>query len=246
MASPPHVPGIRRRAVLLAPAVLSLGLVHVSPPTVATRQGFPGPTLLIRGETTLSGAPMAWRVVRDVAETPPDAAFERRALGFAVASSPFGSLLLTDEATGSAVRLAPGEAAFVRDGTSQRRESLETGAQSYLRIGLVTEAAAGDAGGDRLHFAGPAFIVPDGPVDLVLFRVNPEPGSAFLLSPSFGDTLVLVEQGEVELEVGEAAPRDRLLTVVGSDTSYAIRSVSDAAMVYGAREATSVLIATIE
>jgi hypothetical protein len=189
---------------------------------------------------------MAWRVVRDVAEPSSDAAFERRALGFAVATNPFSSLLLTDEATGSASRLAPGEAGFVRDGTFQRRESLGRGADSYLRIGLVAETAAANAGGDRLIFAGSAFTPPTGPATLVLFRVALGPGGAFPLPPSLGDRLVLVEQGEVELEVGEAAPRDRLLTVVGSDTSYAVRSVGADGMLYGRREATSVLVASIQ
>ncbi len=189
---------------------------------------------------------MAWRVVRDVADPPPDAAFERRALGFAVATNPFASLLLTDEATGSASRLAPGEAAFVRDGTFQRRESLGRGADSYLRIGLVAETAADDAGGDRLIFAGSAFIPPAGRAMLVLFRVALEPGGAFPLPLSLGHRLVLVEQGEVELDTGEVAPRDRLLTVAGSDTSYAVRSVGGDGMLYGRREATSVLVAIIE
>ena len=245
MAIAPSRSRIGRRRLLAAPAALSLGLVPRSPRRMAARQQPPDPRLLVRGETRLSAAPVAWRVVSDVAETLPDAAFERRALGFAVATTPFASLLLTDEATGSAARLAPGEAAFVRDGTFQRRESLGTGAQSYLRIGLAAAASASDAGGDRLLFAGSAFTVSPGPVALVLFRVSLEPGDAFGVPPGAGETLVVVEQGEAELEVGEAAPRDRLQTVVGSDTSYAIRSVAGAAMLYGAREATSVLIATI-
>lgn len=239
-------PRIDRRSLLGAAAALNLGLHHPAPRAVLARQPAPGPTLLVRGETRLSGVPIAWRVVRDVAETPPDAAFEQRALGFAVATTPFASLLLTDEATGSAARLAPGEAAFVRDGTFQRRESLGTGAQSYLRIGLVAAASARDAGGDRLLFAGPTFDIAAGPVLLTLFRVTLEPGDAFTLPPAAGESLVLVEQGEAELEAGDSSPRDRLQTVVGSDTSYAIRFVAGAAMLYGAREAASVLIATIE
>lgn len=239
-------PRIGRRVLLGAPAALSLGILHPSPRTALARQEPPSPTLLVRGETRLSGAPMAWRVVRDVAESPPDAESERRALGFAVASGPFGALVLTDEATGSAVRLDPGQAAFVRDGTYQRRESLGPGSQSYLRIGLVTASASTDAGGDRLLFAGPAFNVPGGPVTLVLFRVNLDPGDAFSLRPGVGEILVLVEQGEVELEGQESATRERLITTVGSDTANAIRSVSGAGMLYGSREATSVLFAAIE
>jgi hypothetical protein len=194
--------GIGRRALLAASAALSIGLVQRSTRTAVAWRGPPSPTLLVRGETTLTGEAMAWRVVRDVAETHAEAGFERRALGFAVATSNFTPLLLTDQATGSASRLAWGEAAFVRDGTFQRRESLGNGADAYLRIGLFAAASSTDSGGDRLLFAGPAFETPAGPVLLVLFRVDLEPGAAFPLPPSAGETLVLVEQGEAELEVG--------------------------------------------
>jgi hypothetical protein len=236
---------IGRRALLVTSAALSLGLVQRAPLSTAARQAPPSPTLLVRGQATLAGGAMAWRVVRDVTETPAEADFERRALGFAVATSNFTPLLLTDQATGSASRLAWGEAAFVRDGTLQRRESLGNGADTYLRIGLVAPSAANDAGGDHLIFAGPAFETLAGPVSLMLFRVNLEPGAAFPLLPVAGETLVLVEQGEAELEVGEAAARDQLLTVVGSTTSHAARSVGSAATLFGVRDGTSVLVAII-
>jgi hypothetical protein len=237
---------IGRRSLLGATA-LGLGLSRVHAPSASGAQGSVRPMLLVRGETTLSGSPRAWRVVSDLAEVGDAASFERRSRGFAVATNPFNALLLTDEATGSAYRLVPGEAAFVRDGTMQRCESLGDTAESYLRIALVTAAAA-DAGGDRLRFAGPAFSTAAGLVTLALFRVALDPGDAFGLPPGAGDseTLVLVEQGNVELEVGEGDPRDRLQTVVGSDTAYAIRSVAGPATLYGQREGTRVLMAVIE
>ena len=75
------------------------------------------PTLLDRSQVeSPAGEPMAWRVVRDVAEVGAAAAFEQRALGFAVASAPFSTLLLTNEATGSTRRLTSGQAAFVFEG----------------------------------------------------------------------------------------------------------------------------------
>jgi hypothetical protein len=191
---------------------------------------------------------MAWRVVSDVAEVGLAAAFERRALGFAVATNPFTALLLTDEATGSAFRLAPGAAAFVRDGTMQRRESLANSPESYLRIGLVEPAAATDAGGDRLRLAGPAFPTPSGPTTLSLLRIALGPGESFALSPAAGatETLLLVEQGEIELEPGASSPRARLQTVVGSDTAYAIRSVAGTATLHGQVEGTRVLVGKID
>jgi hypothetical protein len=226
--------------------LLALGLDPAGVRHVSARQTAAETTLLVRGEAELvPGSRVAWRVVQDVAEVGPMASFEERALGFAVASSPFSNLLFTDEETGSSYRLAPGEAAFVTEGTSQRRESLEEQGVSYLRIGLVEATHGNDAGGDRLRFGGPAFLAPSGPVTLALHRVEPEEGEKVGLPAGAGETLLLVEQGEVELEVGEAAERERLLTVVGSDTAYAIRSVASAATLFGGPPGTRVLIATI-
>jgi hypothetical protein len=237
---------VGRRAVLTAIPAFALALDRPAGFAASARQPASSPTLLVRGEASLApGSPIAWRIVRDVAEPMPEAPFERRALGFAVATSPFTALLVTDQATGSAYRLTPGEASFVRDGTWQRREVLHERPDAYLRIGLVPASEAEDAGGDRLLFAGPAFDAPAGTVTLALSRAELAAGDAIGLPPGAGETLVLVEQGEVELEVGEAAPRDRLQTVVASDTSYAVRSVGPAAMLYGTREVTRVLLATI-
>lgn len=236
-----------RRRAAGALAALVVGPTF-APEQPLARQARASETLLVRGEAELAeGAPLAWRVVRDVAEVGPAARFEERALGFAVAAGPFTSLLLTDEATGSAFRLAPGEAAFVREGTRQRRESLGEMPDSYLRIGLVAEAAANDAGGDRLLFPGPAFPAPAGPVTLSLHRLALAAGQSIGIPPGAGesDTLLLVEQGGLELEVGEGAARDLMRTVVGSDTAYAIRSVPAVATLYATRDATSVLIAGI-
>jgi hypothetical protein len=201
--------------------------------------------LLVRGVAELPGTEMAWRVVRDGAEAGDEAQFERRALGFAVNSGIFSDLLLSDQTTGSAYRLTPGEAAFVREGTMQRRESLGVGPDSYLRIGLVAVERVNDAGGDRLEFAGPGFSVPEGVVTLSLERIALDAGETAYVTPGLGQALVLVEQGEIEIEQGEAAPRERLQTVVGSDTNYAIRSLMGGTTLFAMRDATSVLVATI-
>lgn len=232
----------RRWAVVLAgAAATSLAW----PSGLPARQVQGRSDLLVRGEAELAGGEMAWRVVRDVAETRGEAAFERRALGFTVVSNPFISLLITDEATGSSYRLAPGEAAFVAEGAMQRRESLATSAESYRRIGLVAASAVDDAGGDRMIFAGPAFAASTGPVTLTLQRFALDAGETAAVEPGLGEVLLLVEQGEIEIDVGEGAPRERLQTVVGSDTSYAIRSLMGGPTVFCLRDATSVLVASI-
>lgn len=198
----------------------------------------------MRGQATLpTGQPVAWRVVSDVAEVVPGAAFERRALGFAVNTSPFGALLVTDEATGAAFRLVPGEAAFTPDGVMQRRESLGRGPESYLRIGLVPAAQAGDAGGDRLRFAGPAFVAPSGMVTIELLRAALGDGDSVPVPALSGDALAIVEQGEAILAT--AAGSESLATTAGSDTAYAIRSVAGAARLVGQRIGTSILAAVV-
>jgi len=65
------------------------------------------------------------------------------------------------------------------------------------------------------------------------------------VNPGLGQALVLVEQGELDAEQGEAAPLERLRTTVGSDTSYAIRSLPGGTTLFGRRDATLVLVATI-
>lgn len=214
-------------------------------PRFARAQDLVEPRLLVRGHVELGGDEMAWRVVRDVAEVGDAAGFERRALGFAVNSTLFNDLLLTDQPTGSAYRLGPGEAAFVREGTMQRRESLGDGPDSYLRIGLAPVAKVNDAGGDRLAFAGPGFATPPGQTTLTLQRIAFDAGDTAYVTPGSGQALVLVEHGELEIEQGEAAPRERMQTVVGSDTSYAIRSLMGGTTLFAMVDATSVLVASI-
>jgi len=233
------LPAVGRRALLLASAGLALGTARPD----AGRGQAGSAELLVWGEAPLAadGGPMAWRLVQDIAEAAPAAQFERRALGFAVATEPFSPLLLTDEATGSACRLLPGEAAFVREGTMQRRESLGSGPVGYLRIGLVAAGAAADAGGDRLRFAGPAFTTPAGARTIALLRIPLAARTRFVLPAGAGAALLVVEQGEVVLE--SAAGRESLATIVGSDTAYAVRSVVGSATISGQRAATSLLAA---
>lgn len=203
-------------------------------------------TLLVRGETELPGSQMAWRVVQDVAEVGLEAGFQRRALGFTVNSSIFTDLLLTDAATGSAYRLAPGEAAFVDESIMQLRESLGSDAEQYLRIALVQEANAGDAGGDRMVFAGPVFAAPAGQVTLSLERFDLDAGDRAYAVPGPGQALILVLQGEVESEEGEGGPQSQLTTVVGSGTSYAALSTPWGTSLTATRDATFVLVASIQ
>jgi hypothetical protein len=228
-------------------ALSAAAVVHRwSVPTGLARQALIEGTLLVRGDADLSGRDMAWRVVQDVAETGAEAGFQRRALGFAVNSSVFTDLLLTDEATGSAYRLAPDEAAFVADTTMQRRESLGATPEAYLRIGLVPAEFVDDDGGDRMVYTGPAFAAPAEPVTLTLERLDLHEGDRAYAGTGLGQALILVLQGEIEIEEGEAGPRTRLQTVVGSGTSYAAHATPWGTSITAMRDATYVLVASMQ
>lgn len=236
--------GVNRRQVVAALAIT--GLAHRLGMTRGDAQVPPvQSTLLVRGEADLEGGEMAWRVVQDVAETADDAIYQRRALGFSVNSGIFTDLLVTDEATGSAYRLAPGEAAFVGEGTMQRRESLGRDAEAYLRIALVRAELVGDAGGDLMVFAGPGFPTPAGPATLILERLDLQAGDRAYAGTGVGETLILVLQGAIEIEEGAAGLITELQTVVGSGTSYAAHSTPLAASITALRDGTSVLLASM-
>ncbi|MFT4039215.1 MAG: hypothetical protein QM692_13595 [Thermomicrobiales bacterium] len=236
------ISGISRRGVTLALTMAALAPRRASATSVARQAGATG-KLLVRGTADLPGGVMAWRVVQDMADTM-GVLSEQRALGFAVNSSPFTDLLFTDDLTGSAALLAPGEASFVREGVMQRRESLGDGPEAYLRIGLVDAGAATYTGGDRLIFAGPPFTVEPGVRTLALRRWSLALDDVIEPGVGVGEALVLVEQGEIDLSAG-IDPVERLRATVGSDTVYAVRSAPPPLHLVAQRDATSVLIATI-
>jgi hypothetical protein len=233
----------RRLATVVTAATVGLcGSVAIG----KAQEESPKNALLVRGDANLDGGEMAWRVVQDVAERSDGASFQRRALGFTVNSGIFTDLLLTDEATGSAYRLAPDEAAFVGEGTMQRRESLGNAAEQYLRIALVKAELATDAGGDRMVYAGRAFDAPAGPITLTLERLDLQAGDRTHAGTGMGHTLILVLQGEIEIEEGEAGPRTHLQTVVGSGISYAAHSTPWGTSITSLRNGTSVLLSSMQ
>ena len=237
--------GVSRRRVAVALSLAAAVHRWGAPPGGARQERIEG-TLLVRGETDVPTGEMAWRVVQDVAEVGTDAIFQRRALGFTVNSGIFTDLLLTDEATGSAYRLVPGEAAFVGEGTMQRRESLGNDPAEYLRIGLVRADLVADAGGDRMVFSGPAFAASAETVTLTLERLELQEGDPAHAGTGMGQTLILVLQGEIEIEEGEAGPRTRLQTVVGSGISYAAHSTPWGTSITSMRDGTYVLVASMQ
>lgn len=233
-----------RRTLLFSTGISCLIALLLPRRVHGWQRGFSG-TLLVRGEADLTRSEMAWRVVEDVAEAAGDASFQQRALGFAVNNGIFTDLLVTDEVTGSVYRLTPGDAGFVAEGTMQRRESLGDSPEQYLRIALVQASLAEDAGGDRMVFSGPAFTVPTAQVTLTLDRFDLDAGDRAYAAPGTGQALILVLQGEVEIEEGEGGPRSQLQTVVGSGISYAAYSTPWETSITATRDATYVLVASM-
>ncbi|MGH2557698.1 MAG: carboxypeptidase-like regulatory domain-containing protein, partial [Thermomicrobiales bacterium] len=145
-------------ALILAPmASMPLGAVSVSAQSeTPDRQAESDVALLAEGEIPASiGNSVAWRVVQDVAEPQGQAQDETRSLGFGV---PFAEPILTTVSeTGRALEFGPGEAFYVADDSTTKRESLGDGAVPYYRIALVPAAEASDPGGDTLVVAGEPF-----------------------------------------------------------------------------------------
>jgi hypothetical protein len=174
--------------------------------------------VIAQGVGSIPADEAAWRLVQDTAEPVGDAAFEERALGFAVATD--DALLLTDESDGARTRLAHGEAAFVDEGVTQRREGLGDGSSPYWRIALVPSADAEDAGGDTLVYAGDPFTAPAGDRDVDLVAAQLGTNQSTMVKSDY-PVLVAVAAGQataapvaggepVELGKGEAA------TIAGS------------------------------
>ena len=80
---------------------------------------------------------------------------------------------------------------------------------------------------------------------LMLERLELQAGDHAYARPRLAQALVLVLQGEVEIEEGEAGPRTRLTTVVGSGVSYAAQSTPWGTKITALRDATHVLVASM-
>ncbi len=199
------------------------------------------PAVLAQGTDLMPAQAVAWRIVADVAEVPGEAAFEERALGFAFQST--DPLRLTDQTTGVERVIDNTEAAFVADGATEKRESLGGRTASYLRIAVVPSEKRDDPGGDRLIFAGDAFLGPEGERSLTLYQTELQVGDPMVVVGSGAPVLVLVLQGSVT--VATDGGLTDLTTVVGSGTYYAAGSFDGSMRLVANRDATFVAFATI-
>jgi hypothetical protein len=191
--------------------------------------------VLAQGVATPPPGQVAWRVVEDTAEAGGRAGFELRAVGFAIATE--GAMRLTDQASGREVQLEPGEASFVPDASTERRESLSGQDVGYLRIALVQADKVTDPGGDTLRFSGEPFLSPSVERGLTLAYGRPRGDEEQFLPNSAGRMLVLVLDGAVELSVDSGLPSvleagDAIdvvgtgsIRAAGSDAFYAVASI---------------------
>jgi len=213
-----HFASRRSAAIGLTFALLFLALPLAR--IGAFAQGFGQPSVagdnaevIAQGVASLPYEKAAWRLVEDTAEPLGEATFEDRALGFAIAIE--GGLLLTDNPSAARTVLSPGEAAFVVEGASQARESLEESATSYLRIGLVDESEADNGNGDDVLFAGNGFAAPEGDREIELVGVKLERDDSTTVESDF-EALVIVLDGKVTVGEGEVLEAGETTVVDGT------------------------------
>jgi hypothetical protein len=168
--------------------------------------------VIAQGVAAFAGGDMAWRLVEDTAEPVGEAAFEERALGFAVATE--NSLLLTDDPSGARTVLAPGEASFMLEGAAQARESLGDASTPYLRIGLVAASEANNGNGDEVLFAGNGFTAPEGDHEVELIGVKLEHDESTSVESEY-EAFVLVTEGQVTVSDGEVIEQGQATAVAG-------------------------------
>jgi hypothetical protein len=158
-------------------------------------------SIVAQGVAEMPIDPIAWRVVLDIAEPLDTAQPVERALGFVVAD-PDG-VDVVDVSAETQERLAPGEASFVPEGAVQTRASLTDEGTQYLRVGLVGEEEAQDAGSDELIFGGEPFAAPTGRRDIDLVRDVIDDGVTSQVTGGEFPVLVIATGGEITVTVGD-------------------------------------------
>ena len=153
---PEPAPAVETPVSRPTPAAVSEGSV-TGPDVVPTPIASPvadQSSVIAQGTVELALEEVVWQVNRYEADTPTEAPFAERALGFVLALD--GELALVDQASGEATLLDPGDAAFVRPGAMQQWTSQSEAPVHYLAIALVAAATAHDApNGEVLHVSAP-------------------------------------------------------------------------------------------
>lgn len=221
-----HSTGRPTALSLLFAIGLAIGLLMPAPPMRAAppRQNDAPEAgvaqVIAQGVVAMPAADLLWRTVRAQAQPAAEATFAERPLGFVLATA--GPVLLVDQESGEQVRLAPGEAALVRAGTIQQRQSLADTPVSYLSLELVPADAPPAADGTVLQ-PGQPFAAPPGLRDLDLLSGQLSGDEVVALPDTGTKNVLLVTAGAINvarpaggaatLLAGEAASFDGELQI---------------------------------
>lgn len=205
------------RSALVTRLVLAtmIAIVALWPAAYGTAQdeeepAQPEPQTIAHGVDLMPEVPVAWRVLDSSAVAREEAPFASRTLGFVLGNE--GDVLLTDEVSGEQKVVAPGEAAFHREGVSQQRASIEpdgthTDATSdYYAIELIVADAAEDEstiGDSELILATDEFSAPEGHRELSLQRTVLEAGATIQVEAGEATGLMVVTDGDLEATAGD-------------------------------------------
>lgn len=215
--APPAPPGrswlVRggRPFVLVAVLALLVPLVVVA----AQQDGLDTPSpasghasVIAQGIVPFPAGEFVCRVVRRVAEPLDAAAYEEQVLGFVIATE--GPLLLADEVGGGqkqVARLAVGELFLVRDGTSQRRASVDDRPTTYFALEIVPVADRNDVGEGTLLSVTDAIPAPAGDRDLDLVQDVLAFNDQTRVTDGGAGMVILATDGAVEVVPRGGRPR---------------------------------------
>jgi len=151
--------------------------------------------VIAQGVAQLSPKPIAWRVVL----RKPDAGNEKtpseRHLGFVVPKS--GTVLVTGSGEHDLTLLTAGEASFVREGETQKRDQVGETAAAYWSIELVNATDGQKADGGSLLSSGSKFTPKTGQHDIELVRDVLDVNEVSALETTTAPALLFVTSGSV-------------------------------------------------
>jgi len=191
--------------------------------------------VVAQGVALLPAGEVVWRVAYHEAKAPDDAPRVLRDLGFVVADQ--GPILLTDERGDDATQslLEPGEAAFVRADTPQRRATRGGRPVGYYALELVPAAEATEVGTGIAVFASPPFEAPEPrrEHDLDLVRDVLATDETVTLPAGEGPTLVVATVGSLTIEAGDESSPLKVgeAAVFADEITLRAEGIADAAFV---------------
>lgn len=195
-------PRRRRLSVLALAGLLAIGSVGGTLAQAVAQSPASGHAQVIaHGVVNLADAELNWRVVPVEVTTRDDRVPETDTAGFLIASA--GTVLVTDTESDDQAALAAGEALLRRPEDELSARSLGDIEGTVYVLGLGEASLGRSSGSD---FVSDAFDAP-GLRDLDLVRDVLDEGDASRVAAGAVPTLVLVTDGEAEIETGEAEPR---------------------------------------